>query len=166
MRNRISEQIDVYERLGEETNDDLIKRIRHQLRYSNGVEEGEVEKTVKESLPNHSGEIIADRFQNNSPSVNDMLSSSNLNKDLASHFKDRPIQNLKRAIKLNDRIWYIKELFNEDTQLFEQTVDQIDQSSTLDVVLAQLFKQFDWDQNKKSTISFLELIFRRFANQQ
>jgi len=125
-----------------------------------------VEKTVKESLPNHSGEIIADRFQNNSPSVNDMLSSSNLNKDLASHFKDRPIQNLKRAIKLNDRIWYIKELFNEDTQLFEQTVDQIDQSSTLDVVLAQLFKQFDWDQNKKSTISFLELIFRRFANQQ
>ena len=48
MRNRISEQIDVYERLGEETNDDLIKRIRHQLRYSNGVEEGEVEKTVKE----------------------------------------------------------------------------------------------------------------------
>jgi hypothetical protein len=119
---------------------------------------------VKEPHQNLKGVIVADRFQNLSPSLNDKLSGIIKNKDLASSIKDRPIRNLKSAIKLNDRIWFTNELFNKNKTLFEKSVDTINQSADLDEALAYLFSNFSWDQNQKSTISFLELVFRRFAN--
>jgi len=112
----------------------------------------------------NSGVIVADKFMNQAASVNDMLAGIKKNKDLASVIKERPIRNLKSAIKLNDRIWFTNELFNKDATLFEKTVEAINHSSSLDEALAHLFSNFNWDQNQKSTIGFLELVIRRFAN--
>lgn len=114
--------------------------------------------------PKTNGGIVADKFQSKNPSLNDMLAGIKQHKDLASSLKDRPIKDLKSAIKLNDRIWYTNELFKKDAALFEQTVALINGLPDLDAALAHVFTQFNWDQNKKSTISFLELVFRRFAN--
>jgi len=120
--------------------------------------------TFTETNKNSKGAIMADKFQNLSPSLNDMLSGINKNKDLASSLKDKPIPDLKSAIKLNDRIWFTNELFNKNKTMFEKTVGVVNQSTNLDEALAYLFSNFKWDQNQKSTISFLELVFRRFAN--
>jgi hypothetical protein len=110
------------------------------------------------------GEIIADKFSKDSLSINDMLAGVKKNKDLASLLKDSPIPDLKRAIKLNDRIWYINELFNKNGSTYENAVDVVNKSANLDLALEYLFTNFTWDQNRKSTISFLELVFRRFAS--
>lgn len=110
------------------------------------------------------GGTIADKYQGHTPSLNDMLAGVKKNKDLASALKDRPIKDLKTAIKLNDRIWYINELFNKDAGKYAETVEQINKQNDLDSALAYIFTHYNWDQNKKSTISFLELVFRRFAN--
>lgn len=108
--------------------------------------------------------ILADKFTEKALSINDMLSSFENDKNLAALLKDRPVTELKKAIKLNDRIWYIKELFENNTKAYNNTIDNIDQLTTLDEALMYLFETFNWDQNKKSTISFLELIYRRFSN--
>ncbi|MGD9991992.1 MAG: hypothetical protein AB7S69_01725 [Salinivirgaceae bacterium] len=126
---------------------------------------------VKTDVPKESeqkvkvnGGTIADKYQGHAPSINDMLAGVKKNKDLASALKDRPIKDLKTAIKLNDRIWYINELFNKDAGKYAETVEQINKQNNLDSALAYIFTHFNWDQSKKSTISFLELVFRRFAN--
>ncbi len=111
------------------------------------------------------GEVVADRFVNNT-SVNDLLSGFVNNKDLASAIKDKPIKNIQKSIKINDRIWYIKELFNGDAELYKEVVVEIETKKNLDSALAFIFDRFSWDQEKTSTISFLELVFRRFAEQQ
>ncbi|MFA6402134.1 MAG: hypothetical protein WCX31_11000 [Salinivirgaceae bacterium] len=108
--------------------------------------------------------IVADKFQKLTPSLNDTLIGIKNNKNLASALKDSPIRNLKSAIKLNDRIWFTNELFNKNKMQFEKTIDVLNQSSDLDEALAYLFTNFTWDQKQKSTISFLELVFRRFAH--
>lgn len=107
--------------------------------------------------------IIADKYNNTLPSVNDMLAGIKSNKDLASCLGDRPIESMKKAVKLNDKIWYINELFNRDADLYNATINRVDAAKDLDEALA-VFSEFQWDQEKKSTISFLELVFRRFAN--
>ncbi len=109
------------------------------------------------------GVIVADKFSNGAPSVNDMLASVKKNKNLASLLEDSPIKDLNKAIKLNDRIWYINELFNKNGTTYEKAVDIVNQSPDLDKALEYLFENFSWDQDQKSTISFLELVFRRFA---
>jgi len=110
------------------------------------------------------GEIIADQFSKDTPSVNDMLAGFKKNKDLASRLKESPITDLKKAVKLNDRIWYINELFNKNGTTYEKTIDQVNKAANLDEALEYLFSNFTWDQDRKSTVSFLELVFRRFAS--
>ena len=109
------------------------------------------------------GEIIADKFSKDALSINEMLAGIKKNKDLASLLKDSPIVDLKRSIKLNDRIWYINELFNKNASTYENAVETVNSSKDLDSALEYLFTNFEWDQSRKSTISFLELVFRRFA---
>jgi cytochrome c556 len=123
----------------------------------------ELQKEPEQKTKTNGG-TIAEKYQGQAPSINDMLAGIKKNKDLASALKDRPIKDLKTAIKLNDRIWYINELFNKDAAKYADAVEQINKQDNLDSALAYIFTHYNWDQNKKSTISFLELVFRRFAN--
>lgn len=108
--------------------------------------------------------ILADKFSQEKPSLNDTLAGIKQNKDLASLLKDSPISDLNKAIKLNDRIWYINELFGKNSTSFEKAVQNVNNAENLDDALAYLFTNFNWNQERKSTISFLELVFRRFAS--
>jgi hypothetical protein len=54
-------------------------------------------------------------------------------------------------------------LFNKNSSTFEKAVDTVNSSADLDKALEYLFMNFKWDQERKSTINFLELVFRRFA---
>jgi len=160
------------EKMAEETVDDeakeKIKDINIEQEEENIITKKETEREEKiKDIPeekNYEKKIIADTFTKNKPSLNDMLSNMKSNKNLASILKDGPIVNLKSAIKLNDRIWYIKELFGGNSVTYEKTIDSINNSNNLDEALNYLVANFNWDQSKKSTITFLELIFRRFAN--
>lgn len=109
-------------------------------------------------------EILADKFESSKISVNDMLASFKKDKNLASLLKDRPVTDLNKAIKINDRIWYIKELFENNNELYTSTIKTLNDLPNLSEALEFLFKRFNWDQNKQSTVSFLELVYRRFSN--
>lgn len=124
-------------------------------------EQEKIEEKIEEKLqPNN---ILADRFQDKKISLNDTLAGFKNDKDIAALLTARPIDNLKNAIKINDRIWYIQELFDHNANLYAQTIEAVNNLEHLDAALSYLFSKFDWDQSKKSTISFLELIYRRFT---
>lgn len=129
------------------------------------ITSSEQDAVGEEEQSNNGGKIMADTFLSTTPSINDMLSSIKDDKNLASKLKDSPISNLKQVIKLNDKIWYISDLFNNSSADYEKAIDVVNESENLDSALEYLFNNFAWDQNKKSTISFLELVFRRFAQQ-
>lgn len=116
------------------------------------------EKT--EQKPN----TLADTFQNNAPSINDVLKGLEKKADLASRFNNRPITNLRKAIKINDRIRYINELFNRDSLQYEQTIDQIEQSADINDALSGIFSKYNWNQDNETAISFLELVYQRFKS--
>ncbi len=127
------------------------------------VQEQEEETAMAHEEKGAKRAVLADKFQNN-PSVNDLLKGVHKMDDLATKWKDQPISSLQKAIKINDRIWYIKELFNKDADLYKEVIEELDGMAVLDEALAFIFERFNWDQEQKSTVSFLELLFRRFAN--
>jgi len=132
---------------------------------SNNKEVVENEETVEQQQKDkpEKKKIIADTFANKTPSINDMMARAKSNKDLASSLKNGPVKDLTKEIKLNDRIWYINELFSKNANSYENAVNTVNSANNLDEALEYLFSNFKWDQNRKSTISFLELVFRRFA---
>ena len=133
------------------------------------VEHNFTESTVAEkendSKPNVQIEqptTLADKFQQHVPSINDVLAGLEKKADIASRYNKRPITNLRKAIKINDRMLFINELFNHDSVQYEQTIDMIEGASGIDEVLTKIFSQYEWNQEDKTVIDFLELIYQRF----
>ncbi len=118
------------------------------------------EPTKTESKPS----TLADRFQQNTPSVNDVLAGLEKKANLASRFNSRPITNLRKAIKINDRIRFVNELFDRDSIQYEQTIDLIESSTNINEALDKLFSSRNWNQEDETTVDFLELVYQRFKS--
>ncbi len=106
-------------------------------------------------------ETIADRYTSQT-SMNDLLANIEKDPDLATQLENRPIDNLKTAISLNDRIWFIQELFNNDADLFEQSIEKINQAETVEKAI-DIIAPFNWNDEKDSTKQFIKLIYRKFV---
>jgi hypothetical protein len=74
-----------------------------------------------------------------------------------------PLTMLKVAIGLNDRFQFIRELFNNDTSLFDHTVEQIDQMGNISEAVTFLNSNFKWKRNETS-LKFAQLVKRRFSD--
>ncbi|MBR3568544.1 MAG: hypothetical protein IKN94_09755 [Salinivirgaceae bacterium] len=118
------------------------------------------EPTKTESKPS----TLAERFQQNTPSVNDVLAGLEKKANLASRFNSRPITNLRKAIKINDRIRFVNELFDRDSIQYEQTIDMIESSANINEALDKLFSSRNWNQEDETTVDFLELVYQRFKS--
>ncbi|MBO7434317.1 MAG: hypothetical protein J6U13_11265 [Salinivirgaceae bacterium] len=144
--------------LAEELADNTIN-VEHTFAESdNQAKETETKQTIQQEQP----ATLADKFQQHVPSINDVLAGLEKKADIASRYNKRPITNLRKAIKINDRLLFINELFNHDSVQYEQTIDMIEGASGIDEVLAKIFSQYQWNQEDKTVIDFLELIYQRF----
>jgi hypothetical protein len=106
-------------------------------------------------------ETIADQFESKT-SLNDLLSNIKENEDLATQLKNSPIDDLKTAISLNDKIWFTRELFAGDNDKYINTIEQFNKLNTMDDAL-NLANSFAWNKEEDSTQQFLKLIYRKFV---
>lgn len=93
-------------------------------------------------------------------SLNDVLSSG---RTVDHKLSGSPVTRLEAAIGLNDRFQFIRELFNNDAGLFNQTVKQIDQMENIKEAVAFLNSHFKWKKNETS-MKFAQLVKRRFSD--
>lgn len=138
-----------------------VEQIYNAENEQQTVEQPAAESAKTESKPS----TLADRFQQNTPSVNDVLAGLEKKANLASRFNSRPITNLRKAIKINDRIRFINELFDHDSIQYELTIDSIEQSANINEALSNIFNNHNWDQEDEITVDFLELVYQRFKAQ-
>jgi len=108
--------------------------------------------------------IMADKFEVTKQSLNDIIAGSKKVKDIASVLKDKPIADLTKAISINDKIRFTKELFNGKNDVYLNAVKTLNECADLDEALQYLNNNYTWDQDKESFREFLELIYRRFVN--
>ncbi len=108
--------------------------------------------------------IVADRFKDSKKLVNE-IAKNKKEKDIANKLQSQilgTISDIKSAISLNDRIWFIKELFDGSSEKYNKTVDLLNNYNNLDEALKYLDNNFKWNQENQSTKKFLEVIYRRF----
>jgi hypothetical protein len=75
----------------------------------------------------------------------------------------KPVTSVKKAIGLNDRFMFTRELFNNDPGKFNDTVDAIDNANDLVEAVEYLEKNCEWPKNETS-LKFMDLVKRRFNN--
>lgn len=88
--------------------------------------------------------------------------------DIAGRFGRQPIADLTRALTINNRVLFSKDLFGDDNELLNTTLRTLNTSGSMTAaqpVLASLARRFDWaEEAKKETArEFIELVRRRYA---
>ena len=94
--------------------------------------------------------------------INDLIARVNKNKGVGEKLAETPIANIKSAINLNDKIWYINNLFDGNTEDYDKTIDTLNNFNNIEQALEFINNRFNLDEEKDSLNSFLKLIYRRF----
>jgi len=95
-------------------------------------------------------------------SVNDLIDieSSNLEHKLSN----RPVDSIKKAIGINDKFQYIRELFEGNAERFVDAVTELDEKKDINEAVDYLKQNFKWQKNETS-LKFINLVKRRFTNE-
>ncbi|WP_167613070.1 hypothetical protein [Maribellus sediminis] len=116
--------------------------------------EDEPEETV--------GRTLGDSFLKGQ-SVNDLMANGNGSGKLENKLSNSPVDNLQRAIGINDRYLYIRELFSGDAEVFAKTVSELDNLNNIQEAVSYLQQNYKWKKNETS-LKFVNLVKRRFPN--
>ena len=127
--------------------------------------EDEIQEVVEKPEPLTEEEprkTIADKYTGAKNSINERIAIHFDQKDLASKLQQHPIEDLTKAIKLNDKIWFINDLFEGNADLYRDTVRKLNKMDDLESALLFLEQNFDFEQEKESFKTFIEFIYRRY----
>jgi len=101
---------------------------------------------------------------NQAASLNDKLKQANL--ELSDALQEVPVKDLKKAIGINDRFLYIKELFRGDEVMYERSIKTINSFSIYPEaeywIKRELKLKLAWDEMTPAVKQFDQLIRRRF----
>ena len=83
---------------------------------------------------------------------------------LIDQLKEQPIASLQLEIDLNDKFWFVSELFEGDAGAFGNLLKALDQASNLDNALSLLGEKIDLNNRGQAVQKLLRLVKRRFMN--
>ncbi len=96
------------------------------------------------------------------PSLNDRFKDEQA--VLIDQLKEQPIANLQLEIDLNDKFWFVSELFEGDANAFGNLLKALDQAASLDSALRLLGEKIDLNDRGQAVQKLLRLVKRRFMN--
>jgi len=102
---------------------------------------------------------LSDVLQKKRGAINEKISLGETENDLLN---SKPVDDVRKAMGINDRFQYQRELFSGDADLFNQTLDQLNRMSSFDDASNFLISNFDWDRESEVHGSFLKIVKRRF----
>ncbi|MFC2087842.1 hypothetical protein ACFLSA_06765, partial [Bacteroidota bacterium] len=103
--------------------------------------------------------IIADRFSQVQSRNEALLRKQN--KDLSKKIKDKPFTDIRKAIGVSDKFRYIKELFNNDSDLYNSTINKLNEAGDAESAIDYLNERFDWNEEDVLVAEFMDIVKRK-----
>ena len=118
---------------------------------------------VRENEPeNRSKKTIGESFQKGK-TLNDLVSEIKKEKESGAGLNFLKINNLLHAISINDKIEFVRELFNNNADKYAEIVSKLNEENNLDSAI-YILTEVDFDNDKPAAKKFLNLVYRRFMN--
>ena len=132
-----------------------------------------IEETPVESTKSEPVKAIPERIEAEVPdeplTVNQRISAQlkNSGSRTAEHLNTQPVTDLKQAITLNDKLLYIKDLFNGYNLAYSEAIDILNRFNTFDEAEKFLQGSYvvknNWESKKATADKFYALLKRRYA---
>lgn len=123
----------------------------------------EVVKPVEVEIPAQVKEVVKPIVEQPKQAVNNPVITNERFKG-GRRFESRFVTNLKKALNLNDRLRYQRELFGGDMALLNSTIDKLNAMSSFGEAEAYVAENFNWDTTEGAAFEFMELLEARFTN--
>lgn len=105
---------------------------------------------------------VAEMYQGKKKFRNEML--SNGKKDIASVLKGKPISDLTKAIGINDKFLFTKELFGGNAEVYTKTIKKLNGFDNINDAIIYIQDNFSWDDNNEAANQLIELVRRKLLH--
>lgn len=98
-------------------------------------------------------------------SLNDLLTEKREDNSLGSRFQQAKIQDLTKAISINDKFLFIRELFRSKGEEFSAAIHKLNGCSNIDEafnVMEELKNFYFWDTTASAYLALCDLVRRKF----
>ena len=127
----------------------------------------EAPKEIKKSAPKkEDARILHDSIADkNKPgkSVYDVLSQGATGPDLSTKMAGQHIPNLEKAISLNEKFLFIKELFGGNAYEYSQALGKLNAVGSYEEAMSHVRSIYRWNESDPQVAYFLELLKRRYS---
>ena len=104
-------------------------------------------------------------FKSEKKSLNDLLIEKKEDQSLGTKFQQSYIPDLTKAIAINEKFTFIRELFRNSGMDFSNAVQKLNDCENIDVafnLMEELKHQYLWDTTSSTYLSLCDLVRRRF----
>lgn len=108
-------------------------------------------------MTSHS-EILSDSFTGNDPYL-----SFEPKKTLNEQIQQRFTTDFRKAISLNDRFRFLRELFSNNPQAMDECIEKINHSADFGFLETELINTYKWNKENEDVKEFLNLVRQRFV---
>lgn len=98
-------------------------------------------------------------------SLNDLLTEKKEDNSIGSRFQQSKIQDLTKAISINDKFLFIRELFKSKGEEFSASLHRLNNCATIEEafnVMEELKNYYFWDTTSSAYLSLCDLVRRKF----
>ncbi len=106
--------------------------------------------------------ILADRFAS-SERLAEKISHPRQDDDLSSKIKSKPITDIGDAIGMNDKFYFIRELFSGDVPAYNDTIRRLNAAISLGEAMKILDESTVMDSDPAAQSSFVDVVRRKFS---
>jgi copper chaperone CopZ len=106
--------------------------------------------------------IIADRFSNRPESFNEKLGNLKHEDDVLEILKTKPLSSLDEAIGINDKFLFIREIFDGNSQSYNQAIQKLESVGSLSDAMAVIMSYTGENTGNEAVKQLLDLIKRKF----
>jgi len=105
--------------------------------------------------------ILADKF-NAAETIGKKASSVKQDEVITSVMHNKPINDIGTAIGINDKFYFIRELFSGDTRAYQDTIKRLNSSASLGEAMKILDENTVMGSNPAAQSSFVDVVRRKF----
>lgn len=118
-------------------------------------------REINKSPEHASKPIFADRFTNEGI-LGEKISTSRPESDIAASISSKPVTDITVAIGLNDRFYYIRELFDNSAEVYSKTLSKLNKATSLGEAINILDKSIVSKPDTDAYSSITDIIKRKF----
>jgi copper chaperone CopZ len=109
--------------------------------------------------------IIADQFTNRPESYNELRARKH-DDDVFEVLKSKPLSTLDKAIGINDKFHFIREIFNGDHESYNQAISKLESVGNLSDAMAVIMSYTGDNTSNEAVKQLLDLIKRKFPSNE